>query len=148
MARWRCSQIKLDWAYRRFHHLYGTLTHGGRPVHGFRSTSRGAPLDTYGRNVYVDTLNSAYGAGWKRENSFLAHKPHGNFCYGFFPGQANGDRPAGRGEAYRATVVGPGVTPDVMWSSQAHGEYDRAADLRANAEQRAIAGANPLCRPN
>jgi len=41
------------------------------------------PLDSYGRNVFVDTFGSAYGPGWKRENSFLTHGPGGAFCYGF-----------------------------------------------------------------
>jgi hypothetical protein len=152
LSHWRGPlaelRIELDWAYRRFDHLYGTLTYDGRAVHGFRSTSRGVPLDTYGRNIYVDTLNSAYGGGWKRENSFLAQRPTGSFCYGFYPGQANSDQPAGAGEAYRATVIGPGVTPDVTWRAREPGPYDPEADLRANEEQRALARSSSLCRPN
>ena len=88
------------------------VLYDGTPVHGFRSTPSGNPLDTFGRNLYVDTFNSAYGLGWKRENSFLMHKGTGTFCYGFYP---HGKRPAGHGERYRATIIGPGVTPDVMW---------------------------------
>ena len=105
---------------------------------------RGAPLDDYGRNVYVETLNSAYGPGWKRENGFLAQRPAGNFCYGFFPGQAGLGRGGGGlpGHGDR-----PGVTPDVMWQGSAPGSYDRALDAQAN-EQRALAGASGLCRPN
>ena len=125
--------IKTDWAYRRFDHLYGSLTYGGGGVFGFRSTRFGVPLDSFGRNIYVDTFNSGYGAGWKRENSFLAHRPGGTFCYGFYP---HGPRPAGRGTKYRATVIGPGVTPDVLWEGPAPGAYDRAADQAANEEQR------------
>ena len=44
----------------------------------------GEPLDTFGRNLYVDTFDSAYGPGWKRENSFLTHRGTGVFCYGFY----------------------------------------------------------------
>ena len=58
----------------------------------------GVPLDDYGRNVYVDTLDSAYGKGWRRENSFLTHEPTGGFCYGFYP---HGSRPPGRGKVPR-----------------------------------------------
>ena len=54
----------------------------------------GHPLDAFGRNIFVDTLDSAYGPGWKRENSFLTHKPTGAFCYGFYP---RAGRPAGNG---------------------------------------------------
>ena len=79
------------------------------------STAGGNPLDSFGRNLYVDTFNSAYGSGWKRENSFLTHKASGTFCYGFYP---HGARPAGHGERYRATIIGPGVTPDVMWQGK------------------------------
>jgi len=131
--------VKLDWAYRRYDHLYGWLSYRGRPVHGFRSTHRGAPLDSYGRNVYVDTLNSAYGPEWHRENGFLAQNPRGNFCYDFYRGQ---------GEAYRATVVGPGVTPDVSWRSLAPGPFDPVLDLRANLEQEKLAAGSRYCRPN
>jgi hypothetical protein len=136
--------IKTDWAYRRFDHLYGSLTYGGGGVFGFRSTRFGVPLDSFGRNIYVDTFNSGYGAGWKRENSFLAHRPRGTFCYGFYP---HGPRPAGRGTKYRATVIGPGVTPDVLWEGPAPGAYDRAADQAANEEQRG-AYRDGVCKVN
>ena len=68
--------IDTDWAWHQWDHLFGTFTYGGQPVFGFRSTPGGEPLDTFGRNIYVDTFNSAYGAGWKRENSFLTHTEH------------------------------------------------------------------------
>ncbi len=149
LSHWRGAlavlKIELDWAYRRYDHLFGSLSYLGRPVHGFRATRQGAPLDTYGRNIYVDTLNSAYGRGWRREMSFLAHRPRGNFCYGFFP---RGGRPSGKGDAYRATVIGPGVTPDVFWQATSPGPYDESRDRSRNAEQLALAGGGKLCRPN
>jgi hypothetical protein len=45
-----------------------------------------------------------------------AHRGTGVFCYGFF---GHGSRPPGKGTRYRATVIGPGVTPDVYWESPA-----------------------------
>ena len=137
--------VKLDWAYRRYDHLYGTYSYIGHPIFGFRVTRTGVPLDTHARNLYLDTFNSAYGPGWKRENSFLTQNPRGNFCYGFFP---HGNRPSGKGERYRATIIGPGVTPDVYWESTAPGTYNRELDLVANDEQRALVGDSKLCRPN
>ena len=110
--------VNTNWAYHKYDHLFGTFLYKGAPVHGFRSTAGGNPLDTFGRNLYVDTFNSAYGAGWKRENSFLMHKGTGTFCYGFYP---HGSHPIGKGERYRATIIGPGVTPDVMWQGNALG---------------------------
>ena len=64
--------VRTDWAYRRYDHLYGRYTYLGAPVFGFRTSSQGSPLDAYGRNVFVDTFNSRYGKGWRRENSFVA----------------------------------------------------------------------------
>jgi hypothetical protein len=135
--------IATDWSYRRFDHLFGTLTFGGVAQYGFKSTPGGVPLDTFGRNIYVDTFGSAYGAGWKRENSFLTHKPKGSFCYGFYQ---HAGHPVGKGTKYRATVIGPGVAPDVMWEGNAPGPYNASADAEANAQQAALQ--DPACRVN
>jgi hypothetical protein len=135
--------ISLDWSYRRFDHLYGTYTYAGKGVFGFRSTSSGSPLDRYGRNIYVDTLNSRYGRGWRRENSFLSHRPNGRFCYGFYP---HGNRPQGRGTRYRATVIGPGVLPDIYWEADALGAYDKAFDLQMHETQKQFLAGDPLCK--
>jgi hypothetical protein len=135
--------IEMDWAWHRWDHLYGSYTYRGVPVYGFASTPTGQPLDAFGRNLYVDTLDSAYGPGWKRENSFLTHKGTGVFCYSVNP---HGPHPAGNGVRYRATIQGPGVTPDVMWEGVPRGAYDKDADAVSNA---AIAQLNDtLCKPN
>jgi hypothetical protein len=42
--------------------VFGRLTYLGQPVYGMRATTKGAPLDSFGRNIYLDTFNSAYGA--------------------------------------------------------------------------------------
>jgi hypothetical protein len=136
--------VSSNWAYRRFDHIFGSFTYKGVPVHGFRSTPQGVPLDTYGRNLYVDTFNSAYGSGWKRENSFLMHKGNGKFCYGFY---RHGSRPAGMGTKYRATIIGPGVTPDVMWEGKPLGAYDKARDLGLHEQQRSFFAGDGLCKP-
>jgi hypothetical protein len=137
--------VKLNWTRwglsRVYDHLYGFLRYQGKPVHGFRSTPAGVPLDTFGRNIYLDTFNSKYGKGWKRENSFLTHRGTGVFCYGFYP---HGRHPAGKGERYRATVIGPGVTPDMFWQSDAPGAFDAAIDEVANTEIDALN--DPLCK--
>lgn len=135
--------VHLNWAYRKFHHLFGSFTYRGRPVYGFKSTSTGVPLDTFGRNLYVDTFNSAYGKGWKRENSFLMHRGTGKFCYGFY---RHGSRPEGDGERYRATIIGPGVLPDIYWEADALGGYDQAFDLSMHATQKQFLAGDGLCR--
>lgn len=142
LSHWRGPiaelEIKTDWAWRRFDHIYGRFTYLGKPVHGFRTDRYGAPLDTYGRNIYFDTFNSRYGRGWKRENSFVAHRPTGVFCYMV--------RPGGFGQRYRATVIGPGVTPDIVWEGTEPGPFDQVREQEANAEQGAMR--DRLCRPN
>ena len=136
--------VNPNWAYRKYDHLFGTFLYDGMPVHGFRSTAGGNPLDSFGRNLYVDTFNSAYGAGWKRENSFLMHKRTGTFCYGFYP---HGSRPSGHGEKYRATIIGPGVTPDVMWQGRSLGAYDESRDRQLADAQRETYASDGLCKP-
>jgi hypothetical protein len=136
--------VRVNWAYRRFDHLFGRLTYRGVPVHGFASTPSGEPLDSFGRNLYVDTFDSAYGAGWRRENGFLLHHPTGVFCYGFYRHAA---RPSGEGRRYRATVIGPGVTPDVSWEGRPLRPYSRARDLQLHVEQRDVYRGDDVCSP-
>jgi hypothetical protein len=148
LSHWRGPLPRLEigtgWAYGRYHSLYGRYTWRGRPVYGFASTASGRPLDSFGRNIYVDTYNSAYGPGWHRENAFLAHTGTGGFCYGFYP---HNGRPSGMGQRYRATVSGPGVLPDVTWEGSAPTTYDRAYDHAADARQLSLLGEDPRCRP-
>ena len=132
--------VVVNWAYRSYDHLFGSFTYLGAPVYGFRSTPAGQPLDSFGRNLYLDTLDSAYGPGWRRENSFLTHVGTGAFCYGFY---AHGSHPIGKGTEYRATVIGPGVTPLVSWIGEAPGPFD--ADLQAAANAQLLALGDRQC---
>lgn len=127
--------INLDWKYGQ-QHLFGMLTYNNQGVYGFSSSSAGNPNDSYGRNIYVDTFNSRYGKGWSRENSFLTHKPKGTFCYGFYP---HGRHPSGIGSQYRATVIGPGVTPDVMWQGNSIGSYSASDPQKVQYQQQMTA---------
>jgi hypothetical protein len=124
--------VKQDWAYRRWEDVYGSYIYRGQPMFGFHTNSFGSPLDNYGVLIYLDTYNSAYAAGWMRENSFVTHNPTGVFCYGFFP---HASHPSGNGEQYRATVVGAGVLPDQFWQGSSLGAYDKDRDAQANAER-------------
>ena len=146
MSHWRGLLPKLevwqDWSYGgRWHHLFGRLTYRGLPVHGFSTTPTGDPLDPYGRVLYLDTLDSVYGAGWHRENGFVVRNPDGTFCYGFVPHTAEtGERrPPGNGSRYRIAISGPGVTPDVVWVGDGLHDFDRAnpqdVALEANMNQ-------------
>lgn len=137
-------QITTDWAYGgQWNHLFGTFTYKGIGVYGFASTPAGVPLDTFGRNLYVDTYNSKYGPGWMRENSFLTHSTGGSFCYSFNP---HGSHPDGTGSMYRATIQGPGVTPDIFWQGNAPAVHDRTTQAAVN--QQILALHDPKCVPH
>jgi hypothetical protein len=148
LSHWRGALPQLviyqNWAYQSYRHLFGRLTYRGRGVYGFSATPHGAPLDGYGRNIYVDTFDSAYGKGWHRENSFLTHhrgRTLGDFCYGFFP---HSGHPAGKGTKYRATAEGPGVTPDVMWAADDAGAFD--AGIQSQMQSLERSWGDPKCR--
>ena len=148
LSHWRGALAQLvvyqNWAYGNVRHIFGRLTYGGQGVYGFTSTPLGNPLDGYGRNVYVDTFDSAYGKGWHRANSFLTHhRGHtlGDFCYGFYPYAGH---PSGDGTKYRATVEGPGVTPDVMWEANDIGPFDQTVQDQMRALERSWG--DPKCR--
>lgn len=157
LSHWRGPvarlEVWLDWSYSgRWHHLFGRLTYRGFPVHGFSTTSTGDPLDSYGRVLYLDTFDSAYGPGWRRENGFVARRPDGTFCYGFVPHRlpSGETRPPGTGRSYRLATSGPGVTPDVAWEGAGLHDFrpsdpgDRAHDVSMNELQRQlVAGSTP-----
>jgi hypothetical protein len=136
--------IHTDWGYHgMWRHLWGTFEYHGKAVFGLKHSPQGVPLDKQGRNVYVDYHQDG---AWKRENSFLTHDYNelANFCYLF-------SRHAGRvgnGDTYRATAIGPGVTPIVRTSFAPPGAYDEAADEQANAAQRELFGGDNRCKIN
>jgi hypothetical protein len=129
-------QVQTDWGYHGKHeHLWGTFQFHGKPVFGNSWTLAGVPTDGSGRNIYVDY---AQDGNWKRENSFLTHKGTGGFCYLF--GTQGGRSTGIEAPAYRATVIGPGVSPLVRNEFAPPAPYTVATDDQANAEQRAAYG--------
>ena len=134
-------QITTDRGNQGHDHLFGTFKYAGKGVYGFSSTSAGVPQDSFGRNIYIDTFDSKYGSGWERENSLLTHATGGSFCYLF---AKHGEHPTGDGEKYRATVIGPGVAPDAMWSGKPAGT---SAAAQADADAAIKAMNDPACKP-
>jgi hypothetical protein len=158
VSHWRGPVARLtaypDWVYSgRFHSLFGAFTYNGSPVYGFGTTQYGAPTDGFGRLIFLDTYHSAYGSGWRRENSFVPHNPTGVFCYGFYsfdptkggyqhpPGQTD-PRGPGVGAKYRLIGRGPGVTPDVQAVVNDAGDYDASspADVQFRLKQWRLLG--------
>jgi hypothetical protein len=130
-------EVHMGWVYGSYQQIFGRYTYKGQPVYGFGTTSVGAPTDNFGRLIYLDTHNSVYGAGWRRENSFVPHNPTGAFCYGFYsfdptrggyqhpPGQT-AKRGPGVGDEYRLTASGTGVMPNISVVVPSIGGYDGA----------------------
>ena len=107
-----------NWTYGgRWQGIFGRYTYLGQPIFGYGSNAKGVPKDKYGRNLYIDTLNSAYGPGWKRESGILTAQEHWHVLPQLRPAASvrrlpeSGLRPAAPGERYRITVGGPGVMP-------------------------------------
>jgi len=150
VSHWRgdvgALEIQTDYSYRgRFQHLWGRFLYHGSAVFGTHHTLQGVPTDRQGRNIYVDYLT---GAVWRRVNSFLTHPPTAGFCYTFanHPAASPAWNGQGTGEAYRATAIGPGVSPLVQTTFAPPGRYTRATDAAANAQQEALLGGDPRCR--
>lgn len=141
-------EVNTDWIYynastgRAFDHLWGRFTYLGNPVYGFGNNGVGSPTDSFGRNLYVDTLDSRWGTGWWRLQAFLTHRPAGNYCVGTYK---FGHRRPGMGRAYRATVMGPGVTPIVRVKVPEPGPYNAHDDAIANAAEKALAPPSDNC---
>jgi hypothetical protein len=147
-------EVSPNWTYgASLQGLFGRLTYLGEAVHGFRTPSP-TRRDPYGRFVYIDTFNSVYGPGWKRDTGIVTHRPNGAFCYSFVaqappPGYPSREpRGPGNGERHRVTVMGPGVTPVVQWEGEGLRRYDAASDRAFNREFDRLVGAEDrVCAP-
>jgi hypothetical protein len=136
-----------SWSYRRYDAMFGTFKYRGHGVYGYGHTPRGAPLDDFGRNVFIDTHDPYWGRGWFRYNSGLTHGPTGIFCFGVYALYGR-SKPA-KGDRYRLTVMGPGVTPVMTVLVRAPGRYNRKLDAKKAAKQVRWAGRSNACiHPN
>ena len=145
--------IGTDWSWGgRYTHMYGQYVYQGKPVYGNAWKPDGYVLDQLGRNIAIDTYYSDYGPGWRRVNAFLSNAPSGQFCFGFAPKGGSPHTGKSQYEYYRASVVGPGVSPDIMTYFRGQlGAYDKAIDAQANHWQKVLAGgrtSGPCATPN
>jgi hypothetical protein len=76
--------------------IKGYATFHGKPIFGFHATPKGAPLDPYGRNVYLDTFRAGH---WERMMGILTHSPNGFYSLWI--------RPVWAGTQYRGAISGP-----------------------------------------
>jgi len=152
ISHWRGNigelNIYTDYSYHGKHqHLWGSFTFHHKPVFGLTHTLQGVPTDKQGRNIYVDFLK---GPTWSRVNSFLTHPPTAGFCYTFanHPGSSPGWNGQGTGDAYRATAIGPGVSPLVETHFAPPLPYNTQTDDAANAAQKELLGSDRRCKIN
>lgn len=147
-------EVHPNWTYGgRWQGIFGRLTYLDVPVHGFSATDRGVPKDFYGRNLHIDTLNSSYGDGWKREAGILTHKGTGTFCHSFVPQKpfpwypSQELRPPAPGERHRVTVSGPGVTPVLQVEVSGLTDADRGRDAEFDAIFDRVMAGDRVCAP-
>jgi hypothetical protein len=147
-------EVYPNWTYGgEWQGVFGRLSYLGVPVHGFSATDRGVPKDFYGRNLHIDTLNSSYGPGWKREAGILTHKGTGTFCHSFVPQKpfawypSQELRPPAAGERHRVTVSGPGVLPVLQVEIPGLTKADRGRDAEFNATFDRVMAGDRLCAP-
>ncbi len=146
-------QVYRRWTYGRAHQgFFGRLVHQGRPVHGTKTASA-TVRDEWARNVYIDTLDSDYGPGWRRDTAIATHHGNGGFCYSFVP-QAPprgypSDEPNGNGlgSHYRISAIGPGVMPIVQVTLPRLTVYDPAAQRDATRRFDELLGGDAHCAP-
>ncbi len=97
---------------QHFPYLFGSFSYGGVGVWG-PGNKFGAPTNDFGRNAYIDSWNSDYGRGWRRNVGVLTQKPNGIFCYEFSPkGGSKGKTGLSKDGIYSVTIAGPGMAPD------------------------------------
>ena len=143
--------VSPNWTYGgSLQGLFGQMLYKGLPVFGFKTPKRGAG-DRNARYVYIDTFNSGYGPGWKRDGAKVTHIGSGGFCYSFAPllqappGYPSVPTVSGVGQRHRVTAMGPGVTPDVVWERAALGAYDPDVDRGFNSLFDAVLGSDKAC---
>jgi hypothetical protein len=146
-------QVSPHWTYgATLQGLFGRLLYDGKPVYGFHTPSD-RKGDRNARYFYIDTFDSAYGPGWKRDGAKVTHRPNGGFCYSFAPlpapppGYPAVPKVSGLGSRARVTVMGPGVTPDVQWEGPMLGRYDADEQKAFTALFDGWIGDDPACTP-
>ena len=146
-------EVSPNWTYGgRWQGLFGRLTYLGAPVFGSRTPSTRV-ADGHARYVYIDTYNSVYGPGWRRDAAKVTHPGNGAFCFSFVPQAPPAGYPTaelrgpGNGERHRVTAMGPGVTPVVQWEGAGLRGFDPAADRAYDALfDRVVGPADNACR--
>ncbi|MGB2953441.1 MAG: hypothetical protein WBB74_08605, partial [Gaiellaceae bacterium] len=99
-ARWQGAPttLTLQAVCCKWHseNVVGKASFHGKAIYGFHSTPQGAPLDRFGRNVFLDSYRHSR---WHRMMGILTHRPTGRFSLWI--------QRYWLGRAYRGTIIGP-----------------------------------------
>lgn len=124
-----------NWSWGgQYMHIVAQLKYRGQPWYAVNFKSNGEVTDKIGRNVTIEAYDSDMGSGWRRVNAVLTHRPSGQMCFGFTPKVMENGQYSESGyssvNAYRLTVPGPGVTPDIqlVFDGVRIEDYDPVAD--------------------
>ena len=100
-------ELHPNWTYDgRWQGVFGRYSYLGQPVFGYGSTAKGVPKDKYGRNLYIDTLNSAYGPGGGASRASSPTEAPGRSATASFPSGRSPAIPARRsGRQRRASGI-------------------------------------------
>ena len=132
--------------------FFGRLTYDGSRSTEPDRRRRRSPI-RFARNVYIDTLNSVYGRGWKRDSASTRTSE----TEASATRSSRSRRPqdaviramsrAGRDSvtAHRITVMGPGATPVIRWEGARLGPYDRRRDAAINQIFDAVLAGDAKC---
>ncbi len=139
----------------RFDHIFGWYSYNGKPVYGLNWTPTGVPTDGYGRVIYIQSRNtmchgSAAGANgmtmgvWDHDEDGMSLPIHGQTCHTYGPKGTK--HYLSTGDTYRATAMGPGVTPDVSWGPTVMPTvFDPVYEMQMQALQRKLAKGSKFC---
>jgi len=133
----------------RYDHLLGWYSYKGQPVYGLNWSGTGVPQDGYGRVIYIQSRNtmchgSAGSGRWDHDEDGMSLPFHGQTCHTYGPKGTK--HYLSTGDLYRATAMGPGVTPDVSWGPMAMPSvFDAIYQLKMQALQRRLSKGSKFC---
>jgi hypothetical protein len=139
----------------RYDHIFGWYSYRGKPVYGLNWNHAGVPTDGYGRVIYIQSRNtmchgkkaSAGGVSsnvWDHDEDGMSLPINGETCHTYGP--MGTKHYLSTGDLYRATAMGPGVTPDVSWGPMAMPSvFDPVFEMKMQALQRKLAKGSKFC---
>jgi hypothetical protein len=142
----------------RYDHIFGWYSYKGKPVYGLNWSGIGVPTDGYGRVIYIQSRNTmchgkspspsgigGTGGVWDHDEDGMSLPINGQTCHTYGP--MGTKHYLSTGDMYRATAMGPGVTPDVSWGPMLMPTvFDPVYEMQMQALQRKLAKGSKFCK--